>query len=769
MLDLSDLNPAQREAVLTTEGPLLVLAGAGSGKTRVLTYRIAHLVKDLNIAPWNILAVTFTNKAANEMRERLGRLVPNGLQGMWICTFHSMCVRILRANAGLLGYTEDFTIYDADDSKRLIKAIMADYDYTGRQYSENAIRGRISAAKNDLVAADSYKPRSGDPFDKVFAQVFKVYQQRLKRANAMDFDDLLFNAYMLFKDNEDILDAYGRRFRYILVDEYQDTNAAQYEITKMLARGYGNLMVVGDDDQSIYSWRGADVRNILDFERDWPGTKTVKLEENYRSTETILECANAVISHNQARKDKKLIATGQKGEKAALYLAADERDEGVWIAARCEQLHAHGSPYNETAVFYRTNAQSRILEDMFLRAGVPYRIVGGTRFFDRAEIRDVAAYLKVIVNPADDVSCVRIINTPRRGIGKTTIERISMTAMQRGIPFLQAAREEALDPACRAAAKRALVGFIALIDELSAYSGDLCSVVDMIIEKTQIVSVLESQNNDDARGRIENIHEFMNVVREYAEEHELVPDHADRIASVGTGDEEHGFHEPLLSNFMEWLSLRTDLDSLGTDERDCVTFMTVHSAKGLEFDNVFVAGMEESIFPHTASMMENGIEEERRLAYVAITRARKRLFLTYAARRRIYNDLQANACSRFINEIPQDLLLHEGVGSMGLEGSGWEKRGDRRGIAGSGQGEDMYGGHVYGSGGYSAASSNRSSASAVNQTPAGDFAEGDTVDHKTFGQGSVVKVEGDKISIYFKKSGKVKTLLKGYAPLVKIG
>ena len=751
MVDLSSLNEAQTEAVLTSEGPLLVLAGAGSGKTRVLTYRIAHLVDDLGVAPWNILAVTFTNKAAGEMRERLAGLVGGGLRGMWIYTFHSMCVRILRANAEVLGYGEDFTIYDSDDSKRLVKDIMADYGYTGRSFSENAVRSRISSSKNELVGARDYKPRPHDPLDKATAEVFKAYQQRLKRANAMDFDDLLVNVYVLLSQHPDICREYGQRFRYILVDEYQDTNKAQYEITKLLAAEHGNLMVVGDDDQSIYSWRGADIRNILEFERDWPEAKTVKLEENYRSTATILECANAVIAHNQPRKSKELFTRGERGEKVAVFLAADERDEGRWIAATADDLHARGSSYNDIAVFYRTNAQSRILEDMFLRAGVPYRIVGGTRFFDRAEIRDVTAYLKVILNPADDVSCMRIINTPRRGIGKTTIERISLTAMQRDIPFLEATRSEALDPACRAATRRSLEQFIALIDEARTYRGDLYAVVDMIVEKTGLIEALEAQNTEEARGRIENIREFLGVVRDADDGNEV----------------ELTYHEPTLGDFMEWLSLRTDLDSLGNDQMDSVTFMTVHSAKGLEFDNVFVAGMEESIFPHTASMLENGVEEERRLAYVAITRARKRLFLTCAARRRIFNDTQANARSRFISEMPEELLASEGVGSLGYSGTGWEKRGDRRGISGSGQGEEMYGGRVYGSGGYAAA--HDTAREDVTPTTANDFAEGDRVEHKTFGPGVVVGMDGDKISVYFKKSGKTKTLLKGYAPIVKLG
>ncbi len=769
MLDLSALNTAQREAVLATEGPLLVLAGAGSGKTRVLTYRIAHIVEDLGCDPYNILAVTFTNKAANEMRERLGALIPGSLRGMWIYTFHSMCVRILRRHAELLGFDEHFTIYDTDDSKRLIKDIMADYGYSKNRVPEATVRNRISSSKNELVGPQDYTPRMGEPIDKAVKKMYEAYQKRLKRANAMDFDDLLFYAHKLLAEHEDVAREYGERFRYILVDEYQDTNRAQYEITKLLSQVHGNLMVVGDDDQSIYSWRGADLRNILEFERDWPETKTVKLEENYRSTGTILAAANAVIAHNSSRKDKRLFTNGENGEKIAVFLAADERDEGRWIAGEVEKLHAKGCSYNDVAVFYRTNAQSRILEDMFLRAGVPYRIVGGTRFFDRAEIRDCMAYLKLVVNPADDVSCMRIINTPRRGIGKTTIERISLTALQRDLSFLEAVREEALDPACRSSTKRALSEFLQLINEISSYVGDLYTVVDMIIEKTQLIAALEAQKTDEAQARIENILEFKGVVRDYVESHELVVDTSQ--VNTQTGEFEN-YRAPVLADFMEWLSLRTDLDTLGEDAQEAVTFMTVHSAKGLEFDVVFVAGMEESIFPHTVSLLENGVEEERRLAYVAITRARKRLFLTYAAHRRIFNDMQANACSRFINEMPQELLATEGIGSKGMVGFGWDKRGDRRGISGSGQGEEMYGGRVYGSGGYAHASSSVDDGPGVQASmqpkEAVAFEEGDRVDHKTFGPGRVVKVDGDKLVIHFAKSGKTKTLLKGYAPIVKV-
>ena len=772
MLDLSTLNEAQREAVLTTEGPLLVLAGAGSGKTRVLTYRIAHLVQDLGVAPWNILAVTFTNKAAREMRERLGALMPSSIRGMWIYTFHSMCVRILRNDAERLGYSKNFTIYDADDSKRLVKEVMAELGYNPRNVSENAVRSRISMAKNELVGPSDYQVKLADPLDKAVKEIYAGYQRRLKRADAMDFDDLLYNTYRLLDGNTDVRDDYAQRFRYILVDEYQDTNRAQYEITKLLAKGHGNLMVVGDDDQSIYSWRGADIRNILDFEHDWPEVKTVKLEQNYRSTGTILEAANAVIANNASRKPKTLFTDSGAGDKIAVYLAADERDEGRWLAAEVEKLHDKGTAYRDMAVFYRTNAQSRTLEDMFLRAGVPYRIVGGTRFFDRAEIRDVMAYLKLAVNHADDISCTRIINTPRRGIGKTTIERIASTASLRDLTFLEAAREEALDPACRTATRRSLNEFTQLIDEISSYRGVLSDVVEMIVEKTGLIAALEAQRTDEARGRIENIREFMGVVHDYVESHEFVPDadvlpvseeSADGAAAdaVEEGEVPAGFHVPTLADFMEWLSLRVEAGD------DYVTFMTVHSAKGLEFDNVFVAGMEEGIFPHMTSILEHGVEEERRLAYVAITRARKRLFMTHAQTRRIYNDTQANARSRFINEIPRELISHEGIGSLGMSGTGWEKRGDRHSTYGSGRGEEMYGGRVYGKG----SDKGTGGKPAPTSAPANggdEFAVGDKVDHKTFGPGTVLAVDGDKLTIHFAKNGKTKKLLKGYAPIVKV-
>lgn len=768
MLDLETLNEAQREAVLSTEGPLLVLAGAGSGKTRVLTYRIAHLVCDLSVAPWNILAVTFTNKAAKEMRSRLEALLGHETRGMWIYTFHSMCARMLRADGDLLGYGDDFTIYDADDSKRLVKECLAEAGYNLRSVSNGSVRGRISMLKNELVGPDEFSPRLGDPVDKVVAKVYPMYENRLRRANAMDFDDLLLNAWKLLSEHEEAREGYAQRFHYILVDEYQDTNRAQYEICRILASGHGNLMVVGDDDQSIYSWRGADVRNILDFERDWPDAKTVTLEQNYRSSGVILKAANAVIANNEARKPKQLFTDKDDGEKIAVYLASDERDEGRWLASRIERLHDQGESYREMAVFYRINAQSRTLEDMFLRAGVPYRIVGGTRFYDRAEIRDVMAYLKLAVNPADDMSAMRVVNTPKRGVGETTVDAIRGLASMRELSFFEAARELSLDPSTKPAARRALSSFVELVDETSRYAGDLEDVVDMIVERSGLVTALETEKSEEARSRVENIREFSGVVADYVESHEYVPDAGleDEVeAEAGEeGEIPTGFHVPTLADFMEWLSLRSDLDTLSEESEDYVTLMTVHSAKGLEFDDVFVAGMEEGLFPYSSSIMERGVEEERRLAYVAITRARKRLFLSSAATRRIYNTTQANARSRFVNEIPSELVSNEGIGSAGLSGTGWEKRGDRRGTFGSGRGEKMYGGHVYGSGSSASTGRDASAARAVETK----FQVGDEVDHKTFGKGRVVAVEGDKLTVFFVKTGTTKKLLLGYAPIVKV-
>ena len=909
LVDIDSLNPAQREAVLTTEGPLLVLAGAGSGKTRVLTFRIAHMLGDLGVKPWQVLAITFTNKAAAEMRERLAALIPSGTRGMWVCTFHAMCVRMLREDADLLGYTGQFTIYDDDDSKRMVRDIMQALGIEQKQFPINMIRSKISSAKNAMIGPEDMLKSADSPNDKKAAQVYLELERRLRAANAMDFDDLLVRTLELLRTRPEVLDKYQERFRYISVDEYQDTNHVQYEIANLLAAKYQNLMVVGDDDQSIYSWRGADITNILDFEKDFKNCKTVKLEQNYRSTGHILSAANAVVRHNSQRKEKRLFTAEGDGEKIQAFQASDERDEGRWIAGEIEKLHSKGTSYDDIAVFYRTNAQSRILEDMFLRAGVPYKIVGGTRFFDRAEIRDVMAYLKMIVNPADEMSVKRVINTPRRGIGSTSIQKIEQLARDNRCSFFQACEIACVETGMFSAKVRnGLSSFVSLVREGRRMDGELKDVVEMIVDKTGLLQAFRAEGTMESESRAENIQEFLGVAAEFEETHEdiegtlesleelrtagvadvpaaepepvvvsapepepgpsapassfealvgardaagtnpldslaapaLSPQDALAAAIAGNAyaaptelsagavhaDEIERTYGPLtckaLPALMEWLALRSDLDSLA-GETHAITMMTIHSAKGLEFPAVFVAGMEEGIFPHVhdfgGSDDPGKLEEERRLAYVAITRARKRLFLTYAATRRTYGSTSANPRSRFLNEIPFEDIEFSGIGSAGFEGTGWEKRGDRHGTFGSGMGSDMYGGKVFGSHTRSTGGSGSRGGSSFDDFFGGssygterhrgvspdagrvastfgsgaprakkpsskvsptverkvdrasasqDFAAGDTVSHKTFGTGTVISVAGDMIEVQFEKTGQTKKLMKGFAPIVKL-
>lgn len=770
-IDLDTLNEPQREAVLCTEGPLLVLAGAGSGKTRVLTHRIAHLVVDLGVAPWQIMAITFTNKAAAEMRERLGQLMGGYVRGMWVSTFHSMCVRILRSDCERLGFAPGFTIYDDSDSKSLVKRIMAELNIDPKRYPESMVRNRISKAKNELVTPEVFEDRYKDPTAQVVGRIYKVLQERLRALNAFDFDDLLLYTYLLLKNHKEVLEVYQDRFRYLLVDEYQDTNHAQYALTQLLAAKQRNIMVVGDDDQSIYSWRGADLSNILDFEKDYPEAHVVKLEENYRSTGNILAAANAVIENNLMRKRKTLFTSQGEGEKIMVFTASDERDEGRWIAAEIEHQHGNGTSYNQMAVFYRTNAQSRMLEDMLLRAGVPYRLVGGTRFFDRAEIRDVMAYLNLVVNPANDVAAQRVINVPKRGIGNTTIEHIRTVAAGNRCTFLQAAELCMLDEGIRPNTRKAIAEFVGIIHEAQQYSGDLRKVIEMIVDKAGIIEFYRNNPSEDSQSRIENIQEFFGVVDEYRETHE---DAEALFEAPKVGEDQSAETPPVrvfeadsLSDFVEWVTLRTDMDTMAEDGA-AVTLMTIHSAKGLEFDCVFVAGLEESIFPHSNSSFDpQGLEEERRLAYVAITRARKRLYLTAALTRRIFGQTNANPVSRFIGEIPNDLRKSIGVGSSGFSGSGWEKRGSRRGIAGSGT--EAGGGRVFGQSSASNAKRDARSASAGKKPAAAmSFAVNDMVDHKVFGRGTVVKVDSDTLHVKFARNNQTKKLLKDYAPIVKI-
>lgn len=810
-VDLDSLNPAQKQAVLTTEGPLLVLAGAGSGKTRVLTHRIAHLVEDLGVAPWEIMAITFTNKAAAEMRERLGGLIGTYARGMWVSTFHSMCVRILRADCERIGFAKGFTIADPTDTKRLIKQILDELNIDPKRYPERMMQNRISMAKNDLVVAQVFSDQANDFISQTVAKVYLRYQERLQAQNAFDFDDLLLYTWLLLKNHPDVLEAYQNRFRYLLVDEYQDTNHAQYVLTQLLAAKNRNIMVVGDDDQSIYSWRGADLRNILDFEEDYPDAQVVKLEENYRSVGNILSAANAVIANNVNRKSKKLFTSSEDGDKIKVYMANDERDEGRWIAGQIEKLKDAGTSYNQMAVFYRTNAQSRTLEDMLLRAGVPYRLVGGTRFFDRAEIKDVMAYLTLVVNPANDIAAQRVINVPKRGIGNTTVGHIETLARMNQCTFLEACQLACVDESIRMNTRTKIAEFVALIHEAQTYTGDLRKVVETIVDKAGLIEALQAERTEEAQSRIENIQEFYGVVDEYAQTHEdadalfeaptvtldtdgfldaVAPVGTDALAGTGAfaadklvGDDATAntpsptdaqppvrvFQGDSLADFTEWVTLRTDMDTM-TDDGRAVTLMTVHSAKGLEFDVVFVAGMEESIFPHSNSSGDPlGLEEERRLAYVAITRARKKLYLTSAMTRQLFGSTSSNPTSRFVREIPNDLREGIGMGSAGFSGSGWEKRGSRRGIAGSGA--EAGEGRVFGRSSASGSGNRDKAADRAGKKAAAHmtFKPGDMVDHKVFGKGKVTKVDGDMLQVKFMRTGQTKKLLKDYAPIVKIG
>jgi DNA helicase-2/ATP-dependent DNA helicase PcrA len=800
--DIADLNPQQKAAVECIDGPLLLFAGAGTGKTRVLTYRIAHLIEDLAVPPWQILAITFTNKAAAEMRERLGLLLADserGMRGLWALTFHSFCVRILRENAELIGYTPHFTIYDDDDSKRLVKEIYAALGIDSKRFPLNALRGQISKAKNELLLAADYAEQAGGAggYPKLVARVYAELQARLHRADAMDFDDLLVNAYLLLKQNPTVLDGYQERFRYISVDEYQDTNHAQYQISRLLAAKYQNIMVVGDDDQSIYSWRGADLRNILEFEQDYPKATVMKLEQNYRSSANILDAANAVIAHNNERRPKHLFCDSGKGAKVKLYQAQNERDEGRYIASEIERLTAtaadtmppsarppqkgaggvgpHSYKLSDFAVFYRTNAQSRVLEDMFLRAGLRYKIYGGTQFFARQEIRDVMAYLKVVVNPADGISAKRIINVPRRGIGKTSVAKIEQIAAEQQLTFLEACAQALAEGILSPGTAQKLGDFLKLLREAVTWQGDLRQVVELIVDRAGLIAAYEAENSDEAKARVENIMEFFGQVGEYAETHVRTIEEAGAGAGAESGEQEAApagdlvpISEPSdtadqLAEFVEWLALRSDLDTLDAGE-DYVTLMTVHAAKGLEFPVVFMAGMEESIFPHMASLSEGKgkVEEERRLAYVAITRAKELLYLVYARTRSLFGSTSANPVSRFVREIPVELCEREGVGANGFAGFNQAKRGDRHGMydVGSfqgGAGPSTDGGHVFGGGG----GKKQKAAPILYQV-------GDQVNHKTFGHGVVAQVKGDMLTIQFDKLAAPKKLLPAYAPMVKL-
>lgn len=637
-MDLTTLNPMQRQAAETLEGPVLVLAGAGSGKTRTITYRIANLISR-GVAPWRILALTFTNKAAKEMRERVEKLVGADAGEMWIGTFHSVCVRILRRDIEKLGYQRSFTIYDEDDQNRVIKDAIKALHVDEGKLQLREVRSRISDAKNRMLTPDEWfqdSPR--DYHAQQIHDIFTFYEERLRAANALDFDDLLLRTLQLFVDHPPVLDYYRQRFEYVHVDEYQDTNAAQYTFIRLLTKESRNLCVVGDDDQSIYGWRGADIRNILDFEKDFPDAQVIKLEQNYRSTGNILDAANQVIAHNQGRKEKMLWTDADAGEKLHLFSAGDEREEAAWICEQIRKLQQKEQyPFSQIAVLYRMHAQSRVIEEMFMRAGIPYKVFGGTRFYDRKEVRDALAYLRVIVNPADDVSLVRIINTPKRSIGDSTVSLLQEYARENGLPLFSVISDP---PESLSSRPRKCIGdFAMLMMKLVALKDTLplAEFVAAMLRETGLQAQYEVDGNEEARTRLENLMEFAGAAKEF----------------------ETQSQDKTLEAFLENVALVTDLDRQ-EEAPQYVTLMTLHSAKGLEYNAVFLAGLEEGIFPSLRTAMdEKRMEEERRLCYVGITRARKRLYLSFARRRMLFNQITHNPPSPFLKEIPERLIIDE--------------------------------------------------------------------------------------------------------------
>ena len=637
------LNDMQKEAVYQTEGPVLILAGAGSGKTRVLTHRIAYLIEEKGVNPWNILAITFTNKAAGEMRERVDQLVGFGSESIWVSTFHSACVRILRRFIDRLGYDTNFTIYDTDDQKSLMKEVCRYLQIDTKMYKERALLSAISSAKNEMISPEEYRlDAEGDFSRKKIAEVYAEYEKQLRANNALDFDDLLVKAVQLFQTQPDVLEYYQERFRYIMVDEYQDTNTVQFRLIQILSSKYRNLCVVGDDDQSIYKFRGANIKNILNFEEEFPDAVVIKLEQNYRSTSTILNAANAVIRNNHGRKDKTLWTENPEGEKLVCRQFDNAYDEADYIAGAIQKkVKEEGASYNECAVLYRTNAQSRMFEERFVSTNIPYKVIGGVNFYARREIKDLLAYLRTIENGRDDLAVRRIINVPKRGIGLTSINRVQEYAIQKEIGFYEALRAADLIPNIGRAISR-LESFTALIEHFKEEAGRMTplALLNDIIETLDYESYLEEIDIEDAESRIENVEELKSKVASYEE-----------------SCEQNG-EQPTLSGFLEEVALVADIDNLD-EESDYVVLMTLHSAKGLEFPYVFLAGMEDGLFPSYMTITADDpmeLEEERRLCYVGITRAMKELTLTCARRRMVRGETQYNKSSRFLREIPEELL-----------------------------------------------------------------------------------------------------------------
>lgn len=741
---LKGMNPRQAEAVQLTEGPLLIMAGAGSGKTRVLTHRIAYLIEEKGVNPWNILAITFTNKAAKEMKERVINLMEAGGEDVWISTFHSMCVRILRRDVDHIGYSKNFTIIDSSEQLTLMKRVVKEQNIDPKKYDPRSILGAISNAKNELLTVAAYSARQGSLFEDIVARCYDLYQKELRRNQCLDFDDLIMLTIRLFQDNPEILQYYQRKFHYIHVDEYQDTNHAQYTLVNLLAAGFRNLCVVGDADQSIYGWRGADMQNILDFEKDYPDAQTILLEQNYRSTKNILSAANQVIGHNQNRKEKKLWTENDQGDKITYYRGDSERDEGRFIVSEIQRLQREQQrKYGDFAVLYRTNAQSRVVEETFLKANIPYKMVGGHKFYDRKEIKDILAYLQVIANPADSLSLLRIINVPKRGVGAGSIEKLQSFAALHDFSLLEAGQNVALSSLKGKAATeieklaQSLADFNQMIPYLS-----VTELTREVLEETGYEDELKRQNNLESQNRLENLEEFLSVTMEFDKTYEAQP------------EEEQEAPEDKLTIFLNDLALLSDVDSY-EEEASEVTLMTLHAAKGLEFPVVFLVGMEEGVFPLSRAMMEEAeLEEERRLAYVGITRAEEALYLTNALSRTLYGKTQYNRPSRFVSEIESELL----------QGKGNEAPGEKKAPAATFAPKvfkPQYKQPV------TTGVPGKKETSAAGVT----WKVGDKVEHKKWGQGTVVRVGGSQkdleLDVAFPSQG-IKRLLAAFAPITKV-
>ncbi len=637
---LKDLNPAQKEAVIHTSGPLLILAGAGSGKTRVLTYRIAYLIGIMKIAPWKILAVTFTNKAAGEMKERVEKLLGEEGSGVWMSTFHSWCARILRQEANCLGYTRNFSIYDQDDQKSLLKKCLEELEISTQKISPDAVLNRISRAKDKLITWQDFSSQTKDYFEENVAKIYKLYQRKLSEANAFDFDDLIMRSVEVFTNHPEVLEKYQNHCHYILVDEYQDTNHAQYRLVNLMASKNRNLCVVGDEDQSIYGWRGADINNILNFEKDYPDAKIIKLEQNYRSTQIILDAAGAVVKNNLKRKGKTLFTRIPGGEKVYLWFLENEYQEAEAIVGQIQHsIQQDAYSRSDFVILYRTNAQSRVFEQKLRDSGIPYVIVGGLRFYERKEVKDILAYLKVLANPKDNLSLKRIINVPARGIGAQTILKIENFGLRNNLSLLETLKQIQLIEGISPKLKNTILNLSGMLDSFSKLKEKLAvdELAELIADKTGYLDTLKAEKTLEAENRMENVKELIGATAEFKERTE----------------------NPTLEGFLEEVSLIIDID-MWDKSRDAVTLMTLHAAKGLEFQVVFITGLEEGLFPLSRSMEDpSELEEERRLFYVGITRAKKRLFLTFARRRRRFADM-VNLKSRFLDEIPEELLQVEG-------------------------------------------------------------------------------------------------------------